>query len=185
MKSVTPQSTAVQMSMEPKSEAYIVAEMRILNKAAKDLPKTKLRKFIYDLKDELTTLLYKRGNAVSVGQSVQVVSCDHIDMVDGFCRDCQGSGSYAKNRMYVYDFQVGEYRFVWHQPVARCRVTPNLYGTVRDERSVYLRIPETSLNDLLFDVWFYLNIHGCAGELKLFEEENEFITRKRALSFWE
>ena len=105
--------------------------MRSLNAEFKNEAKGELKIYIMSLKDIFIDYLYLNGYCNSVKKQDQIVYCKnpiHFMGKDRVCSDCNGSGIYAVNTMFVYMFSIDGSLFTFHQPKRNAITKPVVCG---------------------------------------------------------
>lgn len=130
--------------------AYAAAEaMWTLNHQAK---KGWRRGAIYGLKTLLIRALYERFGAV-VTEHVQTQRCWGTSWGGCYddCPKCDGTGVYRTNRLYHFEFRIGDVPFRWHQPRSLVDWPVEVAGdpVKYEERSgwLYGHVPEAELRE--------------------------------------
>lgn len=143
---------------------YVISSFHMLNIQAKYMRQTPVRRIIYQMKEYYTDYLYVHGLAVCVNKEIQTIRCNnalHKMGYDWKCGDCGGTGRFAANAMFAYHFKIEEVQFSWHQPCHYAITVP--YVSIRPmptQRSYYLHVRETNLQDLLYISWRFLLMAG-------------------------
>lgn len=130
------------------------------------------RDTIYGMKSRLIQVLYEQGYCVDVTTQRQEHECWSCDgtgtYVDGSeCWKCDGTGVYKTTNLYLFYFQIGRNRYVWHQPEVYVNFPIQLSDVAQrrdyESRAVATDYVVQSLEALdvyVAAVWFYLIKQG-------------------------
>lgn len=159
--------------------------MRVLNIMAKEMQKGDMLVFIYSLKDYLIAWLYENNYAKRVQKVQQKVACTdivHQKLPARYCPRCKGTGIFAKNKVYVYIFEVGNRKFRWHQPVKNAKCLMPLLPV--DKKTFpfvesYPSVQPTTLEKSLSLVWGFLVCQGITVEF-VGNNEVDFGNRRKS-----
>jgi hypothetical protein len=121
---------------ELKEFIQVIEAARVLNIYAGLVRDSKYKDFLYSLKNGMIEFLYRERFAVGINLYEQTTRCSNISHRLGIpCPVCSGTNIYKTNMIYGYTFDIGGYRFSWHQPRNQALTMPRIFGTVMTEKN--------------------------------------------------